>query len=1806
MTRNPKESPSTASSKLKTTPIAVIGIGSIFPQARTKQEYWDNILKKINCVSDVPPSRWKIEDYYDPDPSKPDKTYCKRGGFIPDVDFDPMEFGLPPNILEVTDVSQLLALVVAKDALEDAGYGEDKTFDRENTGAVLGVVGMSSKLFTPLMTRLQYPVWERVLRSSGISEGDAKVIVEKIKLAYVNWEENSFPGTIGNVIAGRICNRFDLGGTNCVVDAACASSLAALKMAVSELIEGRANMMITGGVDTDNTINTFMCFSKTPAFSKSDRVRTFDAESDGMMVGEGIGMVVLKRLEDAERDGDRIYAVIEAIGTSSDGRFKSIYAPRPAGQAKALRRAYAEAGFSPATVGLIEAHGTGTMAGDPAEFQGIAEVFGENNPRKQYIALGSVKSQIAHTKAAAGVASLIKTSLSLYHKILPATINVTHPNPKFNIETTPFYINTETRPWIRAKSAAPRRAGVSSFGFGGTNYHVVLQEYQSEQSGAYRVNSVAQPVLLSAASPAQLMAACRETLANLQGDKAALNFANLTLASRGLEVPAGNARVGFVAETVEEAQQALQICIDTLSSKPQEESWEHPKGIYYRKSGLDMQGKVVALFSGQGSQYLEMGRELALNFPVVREVFAEMDELFIQDGLEPLSERVYPRPVFEQKEREALSETLTHTEHAQPAIGSISASLYKLLQQAGFQPDFVAGHSFGELTALWAAGVLNDVDYLTLAKARGKAMAPPQDPAFDAGTMVAVKGEAGQVKAALNGDPGITLANWNSNDQVVIAGSKPDMARAQQILNQQGFKTIPLPVSAAFHTPLVGHAQKPFAKALKSVTFCAPQIKVYSNSTAQPHAEDPEEIRKRLAEHILNPVLFRDEIDNIFAAGGRIFIEFGPKNVLTNLVSNILSGKPHLAVALNANAKKDSDRQLREAVIALRVAGLGLKNFDPYAVEPKRIEPRKKSPVTVKLNAGYYVSEKTRSAYENALKDGFRVSLPAAPSTAPVQTIPLETVKPAQMAPASPVINAQPAVETRVIVSKPTPEGNASMNPELSSTYEHLLMEYQSHQSETLRLHEQYLRTEEEYARAFAQLTQLQSELVSKASGAPGELQDILPLFESLERSMTRFHDHQAETLRVHERYLDTQEHFSQSFVQNIQAGTNYAPAPVAARKVDAPRTAPVNGGTNGNGNGNGHSHSYSSGNGNGNGYKPAAAPAVKPPAAVEQAPVAARQPQVVVQPPAPKAVAPVVTPAPKPAPVGVGVEELKNALLQIVSEKTGYPTETLELDMDMEADLGIDSIKRVEILGAMQAHFPELPKIDNSLLAELRTLGQIVEQFNLGVSTSVPEPQIVQKTSPAPLIQAAVPVKTDSKILTQALLEIVSEKTGYPTETLELDMDMEADLGIDSIKRVEILGAMQTRFPELPQVDNTTLAELCTLGQIVSALSAGVATGEPVEEQELVTNAATELPTSAPASVEASPQISLETVTQALLQIVSEKTGYPVETLELDMDMEADLGIDSIKRVEILGGMQTQFPELPKVEAAELAELRTLGQIVQHLSSSAAPSQEVTGASPFDGEAPAELPFDSGIQQGIVYRKILPQPDALDFELPTQHVCLITDDGEPTMPALVTALLAKNWPVVVLRFPSAFVPVRQSLPEGAASVDLTDLTEAALQTCLRDIESRFGPVAVFIHLTPAVHDGEAEANFSVVEKSLVKMVFLTAKYLKPTLNEAAQHGRAVFMTITRLDGEFGLGEGINFTPVDGGLFGLVKSVNLEWDAVFCRAVDLSPEMDPDQAVRCILAELHDPNRLLTEVGYTCNERSTLALAAVPVTGGMK
>jgi polyketide-type polyunsaturated fatty acid synthase PfaA len=1487
--------------QLKSTPIAVIGMASIFPDARNVNEYWDNIAQKVYSITDVPSDRWSIEDYYDPDPKTPDKVYCKRGGFIPDIDFDPTEFGLPPNILEATDVSQLLALVVARDVLEDAGYGEGHDFDRDLVGVILGVVGIGMKSLIPLTARLQYPVWEKVLHSYGVPEGDIQGVIAKMKLAYVQWQESTFPGVIGNVVAGRIANRFDLGGTNCTVDAACASSLAATKMAISELVNGDADMMIAGGVDVDNSIGTFMCFSKTPAFSKSGNIRPFDAEADGTMVAEGIGMVVLKRLEDAERDNDRIYAVIQGVGSSSDGRFKSIYAPRPEGQAKAMRRAYARAGFEPKTLGLVEAHGTGTNAGDPAEAAGLRTIIGgDDNIRKNYIALGSIKSQIGHSKATAGVAGLMKVALALHHKVLPPTINVTTPNPKLDLDNSPFYINTETRPWFRHDKDTPRRAAVSSFGFGGTNFHYVLEEYSPEHTSAYRLTSTPDLILLTAANPASLADRCREAVVGLQAENGRQYLNQLAQETNTLEIPTDAPRLGILAASPQEAVELLTAGIDLLVSKSEEESWEHPKGIYYRKNSFAPDGKVVALFSGQGSQYVEMGRDLTMNFPPMRSIFGHMDELCQKDKVTPISQRVYPPPVFDDAKRKELGTELTQTANAQPAIGTFSAGLYTLLQAAGFKPDYVAGHSFGEITALWAGGVISDTDFYKLVRARGKAMMPPNKEGFDAGTMLAVKGDIEKIEEAIKDHPEVTLANQNANNQVVLAGAKPDIEKIQQALSDQGFSVIPLPVSAAFHTKLVQHAQKPFARSLKTAKFKTPSIPVYSNSTGQRHADDPQAIKDIMVDHILNPVRFKDEIDTIYADGGRIFIEVGPKSVLTNLVKNILEDKPHLAIAMNATAKKNSDRLFRDAVLQMRLAGISLQNIDPYRAEPKDLAPRQKK-MSVILNGGLYMTDKTRSAFEEAINTQ--------------DTLSLTVVQPTST-PGNGHENQHPFASQNETPAVPTAP-QQPIGPEVFNSLEQIQSQFQAYQGDVLRTHEQYLNNEHEYTRTFSQLTQSELQLLSDKSLSAQQLEQIGGIVSKLDKSMEHFHQHQDATLNMHQKYLDQQTEVSQDFIRLVEKqvdliGTGAASLPQAAQiapQLATPAVAPQTTA----------------------GQKAEKSAPVQTPAA--PAPAA---PEVVIQ----------------AAPMTASVDSLKDAFLNIVSEKTGYPTEMLELDMDMESDLGIDSIKRVEILGALQEAHPELPEIEAETIAELRTLAQIIDH----VSSSAPAAPAAQAAPAAPVAPApsgnghepvaletpapagSAPIAVgDVGDLQTAFLNIVSEKTGYPPEMLELDMDMESDLGIDSIKRVEILGALQEAHPELPEIEAETIAELRTLAQIIDHVSksAPTAPAVPVAAAPPVAPPTATETTPAPA-VSGSSAIDPEAITTTMLDVVSEKTGYPIEMLELDMDMESDLGIDSIKRVEILGTVQDIYPQLPEIEAEAMAELRTMRQIIEHLKKKA------------------------------------------------------------------------------------------------------------------------------------------------------------------------------------------------------------------------------------------------------------------------------
>ncbi|MFE0516071.1 beta-ketoacyl synthase N-terminal-like domain-containing protein, partial [Streptomyces sp. NPDC058964] len=437
--------------------IAVIGMACMFPQAPDLAAFWSNVVAGHDAVTEVPPDRWDPAVHH-----TGGGTASKWGGFLPRIPFDPLAYGIPPASLGSVEPVQLLSLEAARRALRDAGYGDGaREFDRSRTSVVFGAEA-GSDLSNAATLRAVLPSYYGKV-PDGLAEQLPRLT------------EDSFPGMLANVISGRIANRLDLGGANYTVDAACASSLAAVDAACKELTAGTSDVVLCGGADLHNGINDYVLFSSVHALSPTGRSRAFDSSADGIALGEGVACVVLKRLADAERDGDRIYGVIKGLGASSDGRSLGLTAPRPEGQRAALERAYRNAGISPAEVGLVEAHGTGTVVGDRTELTVLGEVFTTAGARPGGCALGSVKSQIGHTKCAAGLAGLIKTTLALHTGVKPPTLHLENPNPAWQEGSSPFAFHTRARPW--AAPAGERVAGVSAFGFGGTNFHVVLRAH---------------------------------------------------------------------------------------------------------------------------------------------------------------------------------------------------------------------------------------------------------------------------------------------------------------------------------------------------------------------------------------------------------------------------------------------------------------------------------------------------------------------------------------------------------------------------------------------------------------------------------------------------------------------------------------------------------------------------------------------------------------------------------------------------------------------------------------------------------------------------------------------------------------------------------------------------------------------------------------------------------------------------------------------------------------------------------------------------------------------------------------------------------------------------------------------------------------------------------------------------------------------------------------------------------------------------------------------------------------------------------
>ncbi|MGC9779110.1 MAG: acyltransferase domain-containing protein [Candidatus Heimdallarchaeota archaeon] len=941
--------------------IAVIGLGCVFPDAPNIKTYWKNILKKVYSIKEISKKRWHgdINLFYSEDRNMPNKTYAKIAAEIEDLKFNSIEFKIPPKVTITMGKTQKLALMAAKEALTDSGLLE-KGVDNNRTAVIIGN-SMGDEIRGDRTRKIYVPEFlASIEKTSSFKDIDKKSWENIRKEVFDDYEsklspinEDAMPGELSNIIAGRIANVFNLRGKSMTTDAACASSLAALNVAVKGLLDKEYNVALCGGVDCSLDPTTFVKFAKIGAISAEGSF-PFDARANGFVMGEGAGFCVLKRLSEAVKDGNKIYAVFRGFGAASDGKGKGITAPNPIGQKLAIERALDQAGLTFSDIQYVEAHGTSTTVGDVIEMQVLNEMAQDIKPAS--IAIGSIKSQIGHLKSAGGIASIIKTALALHHKILPPSINFKTPNPKIDWATSPFYVNINKQDW-KLPSTGFRAAGISSFGFGGTNYHAIIEEYipgktrghlptlisskelQNILAGAHIAQGLStsaefekvldtskwqdyigknisleiEPIFFGGNSEQELIDSINDykgaiPKSTFKTDGTGFRVRNLTVQS--LDNLSKKIKASITCSSLEDLPKTLDTLVEGIKEKRKRKLLMN-KGMFF--SDDHSLGKIAFLFPGQGSQYLRMGKELFEKYTIVQETFNEADEITKELIGFPISDVIFTNG---KSDEEAVAQ-LKETEITQPAIFTLNIAIFRLLKSFGIEPDFVAGHSMGEYAALVASGILSLRDGFLAIVPRGQTMSKFKSK--DKGTMASIGAGYEVVDEVLKTiDEYVIAANKNSPKQTVISGSTVGVKAAIKAFTDKGIPAIPLPVSAAFHSKIVEIAVVEFRKALKKLKYKKPLILISSNVTGELYPTTRKEIIDLLCAQVCSPVEWIKQITDMYEKhGARTFIEIGPKYVLTSFNRGILEEKTDVLSLASNHPKRGAIQHFSEVIGAL-------------------------------------------------------------------------------------------------------------------------------------------------------------------------------------------------------------------------------------------------------------------------------------------------------------------------------------------------------------------------------------------------------------------------------------------------------------------------------------------------------------------------------------------------------------------------------------------------------------------------------------------------------------------------------------------------------------------------------------------------------------------------------------------------------------------------------------------------------------------------------------------------------------------------
>ncbi|MBH8561399.1 type I polyketide synthase [Nostoc sp. CENA67] len=833
----------------KTEPIAVIGMSCRFPGgANTPEQFWQLLSNGVDAIAEVPSDRWDADAYFDPDLSSPDKMNTRWGGFLNDIDmFDSFFFGISSQEAAAIDPQQRLLLEVAWEALEDAGLSIPKLAGSQ-TGVFVGISSMD---------------YFQIIPGSQPRAGT---------------------GVAHTIAANRLSHFFNFQGPSIAIDTACSSSLVAVHQACTSLRSGESNLALAGGVNITLVPETTITVAQAGMMASDGRCKTFDAAADGYVRAEGCGLVLLKRLSDAQKDGDRILALLRGSAVNHNGRSSVLTAPNGTAQQALIRQALTNSGVAPTEISYIEAHGTGTPLGDPIEIQSLKEVLLPERSPEQLCWISSVKTNIGHVEAGAGIAGLMKVILSLQHQQIPPHLHLQQLNPQIDLANTPLKIPTRLEPWLTTQVNQKRLAGVSSFGYGGTNAHVIVEEYPQTNQITQQKDQVDRPlhVLVLSAKNEQ---ALRE-LASDYEQHPSLQPAELlphVCFSGNTGRSHFDHRLAIVAESSDFLRQQL---ADFANGK------ETP-GTLWGKMPSKNPPKPVFLFTGQGSQFIGMARQLYDTQPSFRTTLDSCAEILRPYLDKPLLEVIYPNS----GEYSLLEETA----YAQPALFALEYSLAQLWRTWGIKPDAVMGHSVGEYVAACIAGVFSLEDGLRLIAERGRLMGslPP------GGKMAAVFAEEDLVREAIAPyHNSVSIAAINGSQQTVISGSEQALQEVLDNLEADFITSRPLTVSHAFHSHFMEPILDEFEQTASQIQFHAPRLPLVSNLTGKIFTSQETPKADYWCRHIRQPVCFYQGMQTLAGAGYELFLEIGPTDTLINMGRRCL---PKGVGTWLASLKKDED-----------------------------------------------------------------------------------------------------------------------------------------------------------------------------------------------------------------------------------------------------------------------------------------------------------------------------------------------------------------------------------------------------------------------------------------------------------------------------------------------------------------------------------------------------------------------------------------------------------------------------------------------------------------------------------------------------------------------------------------------------------------------------------------------------------------------------------------------------------------------------------------------------------------------------------